>query len=60
MNAQTKSQMTALHWVAINDHIRCAESLIKAGADTNLVTNLGETALDYVRSARAHTHHPNP
>ena len=51
MNAQTKSQMTALHWVAINDHIRCAESLIKAGADTSLVSLCGETALDYVRNA---------
>tara|TARA_B110001469_G_C9485774_1_gene243326 strand:+ start:129 stop:284 length:156 start_codon:yes stop_codon:yes gene_type:complete len=43
--------MTALHWVAINDHIRCGESLIKAGADTTLVNVCGESALDYVRSS---------
>jgi ankyrin repeat protein len=51
VNAQTSSQMTALHWVAINDHIRCGESLIKAGADTTLVNVCGESALDYVRSS---------
>ena len=44
VNTQTKSQMTALQLtVAINDPALCAESLVKAGADTSLKNEEGYT-----------------
>ena len=52
VNTQTKSQMTALQLtVAINDPALCAESLVKAGADTSLKNEEGYTALDYAKQS---------
>ena len=46
--AMTTSHMTALQLtVAINNPAPCAESLVKAGADTSLKNEDGCTALDY-------------
>merc|ERR1719469_885089 len=41
--------VTALHCAAINDHPRCAELLIRAGADTRLRDGASDTALDWAR-----------
>ena len=44
--------MTALQLtVAINDPALCAESLVKAGADTSLKNEEGYTALDYAKQS---------
>ena len=43
---QFRRMMTALHYAASNGHARCAESLLKAGADTSLKDNECKTALD--------------
>ena len=44
--------MTALQLtVAINDRALCAESLVKAGADTSLKNEEGYTALDYAKQS---------
>ena len=39
--ASRQSMWTALHWAVTNEHTECAESLIKAGADTSLKDKVG-------------------
>lgn len=45
-----KDGHTALHWAAINGHLELAKLLVGMGADTNVLDDLGTTALHVAQS----------
>ena len=47
MQEQDESQMTALHWAVLNNHVGVVKALIQAGAKLNQIDKFGYTPLLY-------------